>query len=102
MSGLKTEAAKEKAAQAKHKVQEVLKFREEIEEEVIDLVKRQEAIKDKFLRRIHGKKNRHGYLMQPSDKYQSSMGDFDNDLFQTLLHEDLMHWEALSKGTTNR
>ena len=41
MSNLTQGAAYEKVAQAKFKVQEVLRFREEIEEEVIDLLKKQ-------------------------------------------------------------
>ena len=80
MSNLTKGAAVEKVAQARHRVQEVLQFREEIEEEVIDLVKRQQALKDKITRRIHDKKNLHGFLIHTADKYHSCMGDFDNAL----------------------
>ena len=99
MSNLTKGAAAEKVTQARHRVQEVLLFREEIEEEVIDLVKRQQALKDKILRRIHDKKNVHGFLIHTAEKYHSCLGDIDNALLQSLLHEDLMYWEAISKGT---
>ena len=80
MSSLKKEAAIQKVAQARQRVQEVLKFREEIEEEVIDLVKRQQALKNKITSRIHGKKNLNGFLVHSSDKYDSCLGVFDNNL----------------------
>ena len=63
MSSLKKEAAVEKVAQARHRVEEILKFREEIEDEVIDLEKRQQALKSKITRLIHDKKNLNGFLI---------------------------------------
>ena len=68
---------------------------------MIDLVKRQQALKDKITSRVHDKKNLHGYLTHTAERYHSCMGDFDNSILQSLLHEDLMYWEAISKGARN-
>ena len=80
-------------------MQEVLKFREEIEEEVIDLVKRQQALKDKINQRIHDKKNSSGFLIHSLDKYHHCLGSIDNVLLQSYFHEDLEYWKTIAKGS---
>ena len=62
-------------------------------------MKRQSELRDKITRRVHDKQNIKGFLIHSADKYQSCLGDIDNALLQSLLHEDLMYWEAISKGT---
>ena len=92
-------AAQEKVSQARLKVQQVLKFREEIEEEVIDLVKKQQALKDKITQRIHERKNSSGFLIHNLENYHKCLGTIDNGLLQSYLHEDLEHWSTIAKGT---
>ena len=86
-------------SQARLRVQEVLKFREEIEEEVIEIVKRQQALKDKITQRIHDKKNSSGFLIHSLDKYHGCLGAIDNGLLQSYLHEDLEYWRTIAKGS---
>ena len=77
---------------------EVRSFQEEIGTEALDLAKRLAALRAKFKDRIHDKKNQSGFLNHSLDKYLSCIGGIDCDLLLSLFHEDLIYWEAISKG----
>ena len=90
--------AAEKITQARLRVQEVRDFQEEIGKEALELAKRLQALKAKFKGRIHDKKNQEGFLNHSLDKYVGCVGGIDYELLQSLFHEDLIYWEAISKG----
>lgn len=96
VSNLSLGAASEKVTQAKHRIEEVKKFRELIADEVTDLMERQQAIKLKITNCVKGKKNISGFLTHTAEAYESCFGEVDIPLLTALMHEDMMHWETIS------
>ena len=79
-------------------MQEVRAFQDEIGTEALELAKRLSALRAKFKERIHDKKNLSGFLNHSLDKYVSCVGGINCELLLSLFHEDLIYWEAMSKG----
>ena len=99
MSSLTHGAAIEKVTRAKTRVEEVLKFRKEVEAEVFELERRQLALKKKISGHINDKKNLSGFLVHPAERYHCCMSEIDHIALQALLSEDLKHWESIANGT---
>ena len=47
--------------------------------------------------RISDRKNQKGFLIHNEEKYHNCLNEIDNDRLQSLITEDLMHWEAISR-----
>ena len=98
ISDLSSGVAAEKTELAKKRLEEVNEFREEILAEAEELSQKLRALRTKFKRRIHDKQNQDGFLNHQLEKYMNCVGSVDADSLQILLQEDIIYWEAISKG----
>ena len=56
------------------------------------------SLRSKFKKRIYNKQNQDGFLNQQLEKYVNCVGSVDIDCLHGMLQEDLIYWDAISKG----
>jgi len=80
-------------AEATRKIKEIDQFNMEIEADLTELVKRILEVKEKFARKLYEERNQKGYLIHSLEDYHSCLGQIDRPKLETLMKEDLTHWE---------
>ena len=98
ISNLSSGVAAEKTELAKKRHDEINQFRNEILAEAEDLNKKLNGLRNKFKQRIYDKQNQDGFLNHKVEKYMNCVGSVDTDCLQSMLQEDLIYWDAISKG----
>ena len=99
VSNLTRDAAAEKVAQAKEKLNKVVQFRDDIEDDVHDLMKQQQAIIEKVTKNLYNKHKSEGYLFHSREDYAQCLGKINMPLLMQMLDKDLMTWGQIAKGT---
>lgn len=80
-------------------MKKVLSFREELEDDVTDLIQSQRDISEKIAGKLYDKQKSEGLLFHSKEDYLKCLGKINMRQLMNMLDKDLMTWGSIAKGT---